>query len=222
MFEKFLAKTGNALHWLMILFVFQGIIGGFSIHQGYWQIDSPWAVNFLNYAKQALRLFICYRLIKPAGVQDIKALIILFLIPSSSVFYACFNNLDIEIALITCRWHRYSRIPAALWVALSCTIWCHWPAYILGCNLSTYLTTKEGVFVGTTDGIYNLYKYPRHYQAKGYPYALFRELTLFPGVKLVKDLDDCLSKGAVSVRRSEDGNYHIEGGVPFTKQRSKY
>lgn len=218
MFEKFLANTGNALHWLMILFVFQGIVGGFSIHQGYWQIDSPWAVNFLNYAKQALRLFICYRLIKPAGVQDIKALIILFLIPSSSVFYACFNNLDIEIALVTCRWLPYLRIPAALLLVLSCTMWSQWPTQIMGSFMSSCLTTTNGDFVNSTDGIYKLYKYPRKYQEKGYPYALFREITLFPGVELVKGLDDCQSKGAVSVRRTAKGNYYIEGGMPFTAQ----
>ena len=220
MFEKVLAKTGNSLHWLMILFFLQAIIGGFYVNQGYWQIDSRLVTNFLNIATLALSLFLCYRLLSPVGAQDIQSLVILFLLPSTSSF-SYFINLGIEAALVTCRWHRYSRIPAALWVALSCTIWSHWPAYIIGCNLSTYLTTKEGVFVDTTDGIYNLYKYPRHCQAKGYPYALFRELTLFPGVKLVKGLDDCLSKGAVSVRRSKDGNYHIEGGVPFTKQRSK-
>ncbi|MFA6210324.1 MAG: hypothetical protein WCT03_01875 [Candidatus Obscuribacterales bacterium] len=218
MFEKFLANSGNALHWLMILFVFQGIFSGFSVNQGYWQIDSPSVVNYLNYAKQALSLFICYRLIKPVGVQDIKALIILFLIPSSSIFYACFHNLDIEIALITCRWHPYLRIPAALWLVLSCTIWSNWPTHIMGSFMSSCLTTTSGDFVSSTDGIYNLYKYPRINQENGNPYALFRVITLFPGVELVKGLDDCQSKSPVSVRRSAEGIYYIEGGMPFTKQ----
>lgn len=217
MFEKVLAKRGNSLHWLMIFFVLQEIIGEFAVNQGYWQIDSALAVNFVNSAKRVLSLFICYRLIRPVGTQDIKALIILSLLPSS-FFYSCFNNLITNTALITCRWYRYSRILAALLVALSCTIWSNWPTYIMGCKIPSGLTTTAGDFVSSTDGIYNLYKYPRHYQAKGYPYALFRELTLFPGVKLVKGLDACLSKGAVLVRRSEDGNYHIEGGFPFTKQ----
>lgn len=210
-----LSRNSAALQWLMFFFVLEAFLGGFYANQGYWRIDSELASSFLECLSKLMIFFIALRMVRPCGAQDIQTLTAGLLLPTSHDWWF-FRLFALKLAVVFCRWNKYSRIIAAALIIWYSTVWNSWPAYVAGCGLTRYegLWPAQGEFISSTDGIYNLYKFPNYFN--GPTYALFRELKVMPGVELVKRLYLCPVGADVQVMRNPDGKYVLVGGTPFS------
>ncbi len=209
----FFTSQAKPLTWAMALIVVYLLIDGFYEQQGHVEFDSKTISNISNYLCGFLYLFIIFRLGKPNSVQDIQALMLIFILPNMDFPLMYLGKQLLFLIVITLRWTNLSRKIGLGIVALALF---NAPALLMGiCSIPCGYpyTPKTGEFCSKTDQVYDLYKY--HYATTPTPtYGLFRQVPILPGVRLVKPIDNLSSRREVCVCRTPEGNYTIVDGPP--------
>ncbi len=159
-----------------------------------------------------LYLFVTFRLVKPRGVEDIQALILLVVLPDPPFAYVVWTKLVFILIILAFRWTSLERKLGLIAIALQIvqlTIdlggsTCRLPPYY------HYLADSPGtgIMCSKTDDLHYLYKYPTE-NSKYKRYVLFRQVKLCPGVNLVKRLAWRTSDQENSARRNQDGSYTV-------------
>ncbi len=209
----FFTSQAKPLTWAMALIVVYLLIGGFFDLQGHWEFDNENVAKVSSYLSMALYLLVVFRLIKPSGVQDIQALILLLILPNLEHPLMGIGRLWLLLIVLAFRWTKFSRVVGLTAIALS--IWMGSLAMTCLCGIETASPSspKGGEFCSKTDGIYFLYKF--HYDwVPANVYGLFRQVPILPGIQLVKRVDLLNSSREVCVSRTPEGNYTIVDGPP--------
>ncbi|MBP9091493.1 hypothetical protein KBI23_10720 [bacterium] len=209
----FLTTQAKPLTWAMALIALNLLIGGFFEQQGHWEFDNEIVAKVSSYLSLALYLLVVFRLIKPNGVQDIKALILLPILPNLEHPLMDIGRLWLMLIVLAFRWTKFSRVVGLTAIALSIWMGSIATNCLTGISVAIPYSPKTGEFCSKTDGIYFLYKF--HYSWVPKPvYGLFRQVPILPGVQLVKRVDLLYSRRKVCVCRTPEGNYTIVDGPP--------
>jgi len=222
--NKFLIANGKSLQWVMALLALVTVIGGFFEKQGCVVFDSPTFELINTSIRGAILLFVLFRLIRPRDQQDLQALMILMVMPFSGDIYTGLASLVALCVTLLCRWHLLARIVGLSAMALCVFVM---PKLLVpGCSIGTDgipNSPSKGIFVSKTDDIYFLYRYWYNnwlwqrlgsVRVKEQTYGLFKVVSIFPGLSLVKRIDYINSKTDPIVCRTPEGNYTIVDEVP--------
>lgn len=208
-----LTTQAKPLTWAMALIAVHLLIGGFYARQGYWEFNNESIAKVSSYLSIFLYLFVLFRLIKPKGAQDIQATMLLLILPNLEHPLMGIGRVLFLLVVLAFRWTGFSRVVGLTAVSLVLLI----TPMIMSClsseNCAIPYSPKTGEFCSQTDGVYFLYKY--HYSWVPTPvYGLFRQVQIFPGIRLVKPIDNLFSSRDVCVCRTPEGNYTIVDGPP--------
>lgn len=209
----FFTSQAKPLTWAMALVVVNLLIGGFFEQQGHWEFDNETVAKASSYLSMGLYLFVVFRLIKPNGVQDIQALILLLILPNLEHPLMGIGRLWLLLIVLAFRWTKFSRVVGLTAIALSIWMGSIAMTCLNGTAMASPGSPKGGEFCSKTDGIYFLYKF--HYiWVPENVYGLFRQVPILPGIQLVKRVDLLFSRKEVCVCRTPEGNYTIVDGPP--------
>lgn len=209
----FFTTQAKPLTWAMALIVVNLSIGGFFEQQGHWEFTNDNAAEASSYLSYALYTLTLFRLIKPKGVQDIQALILLLILPNSDSPLLYLGREILLVIILVFRWTRFSRIVGLTAVAATLIM----ASALMNClhceGGGVPYSPKNGELCSKTDNIYFLYRFPCGWYTN-YAYGLFRQVPIIPGLQLIKRLDYINTDKTVCVCTTPEGNYIIVDGPP--------
>jgi len=205
------ARSADNLRWAVTYLIIAATVNGFFATHGYIVIESMEVIKILSTLFLGLTTFIFLRQIKPAGAQDIQALVVMLILPTPDFNYTCIAELMPQVEL-ACRWFKPTRLLAIVPLIFICyeMPW----GLIQGCNIMAPPTKDGATVIDTADGIYKLCSYDSYYGG-GRLYALFREVEITPGISFVKRLDHGSYCYKPILQRTPDNQYVI---VPSPKE----
>lgn len=207
-----LTTYAQPLKWTLALILVYLSTVLFEAEHGRVVFDSEIVATVSTCLSCFLYLFVTFRLVKPRGVDDIQALILLVLLPDPPFAYVVWTKLVFILIILAFRWTSLERKMGLLAIALQIlqltidlgSSTCRLPPYY------HYLsdTPGTGILCSKTDDLHYLYKYPTE-NSKYKRYVLFRQVKLCPGVKLIRRLAWRTSDQENSARRDQDGSYTV-------------
>lgn len=205
------ARSADNLRWAVTYLIIAATVGGFFATHGYIYIESMEVKKTFSTIFLGLTTFILLRQIKPAGAQDIQAMIALLLLPAPFFQESCISFM-LSVIVMTCRWFKPTRLMAIVPLFLISYVMPWW--IMQGCNIMAPPTKDGATVIDTADGIYKLCSYDSYYGG-GRLYALFREVEITPGISFVKRLEHGSYCYKPILQRTPDNQYVI---VPSPKE----
>lgn len=134
------ARSADNLRWAVTYLIIAATVNGFFATHGYIYIESMEVKKVLSTIFLGLTTFILLRQIKPAGAQDIQAMIMMLILPTPNFDYSCISALVSKIVLV-CRWTKPARLLAIVPLFLISYVMPWW--IMQGCNIMAP-PTKDG------------------------------------------------------------------------------
>lgn len=207
-----LTTYAQPLKWALALVVVYLSTVLFTAQHGLVAFDSNIVATVSTCLSCFLYLFTTFRLVKPRGVEDIQALMLLVLLPDPPFAYVVWTKLIFILIILAFRWTSLERKLGLIAIALQ-IIQLIIDLGSSNCRLPPYYhylpdSPGTGILCSKTDDLHYLYKYPTE-NSKYKRYVLFRQVKLCPGVKLIRRLAWRTSNQENSARRNPDGTYTV-------------
>ena len=207
-----LTTSAQPLKWALGVIVVYLSTVLFEAEHGRVVFDSEIVATVSTYLSCILYLFVIFRLVKPRGVEDIQALMLLVLLPDPPFAYVVWTKLVFILIILAFRWTSLERKLGLIAIALQIvqltidlgSSTCRLPPYY------HYLADSPatGILCSKTNDVHYLYKYPTE-DSRYKRFVLFRQVKLCPGVSLVRRLAWRTSNQGNSARRNQDGSYTL-------------
>ncbi len=211
---------------IMAIAVVNFLSASFIKNQGYWHFESDELSCFYQLLSFLLCCFVIVTLIKSRDEQYLQALLILSMLSFTAhqgiaggivtklLIFIGISKFFLQVITPLGRWRLFACI-----VGLTATFWCLSMMITIttslgGIDVTAPDSPSDGIFISKTDEIYTLYRFQNWWVQPQPVYALFREVPILPGLKLVKRMDYVNSTNEVCVSRTPDGAYVIVDGVP--------